>query len=170
MIDVEVLYEVSEQRICSRWRQQHAKAEAGQDVLGGRWVPSEYAREVYDPATGRSRPEAAARALAEQCTAVSRFRLLRTTAERAKSHLLPVVEVDLRRGADGALVPTDLVGTLAQVQVSRPPVAGAATDPWPYSGVRPGSRQMSCAGCERGNVHGCGTARGPGRDRIRAGR
>lgn len=140
VIDVEVPYEVSEQRIRSRWREQHAKAEAGQDELGGRWVPSEYAREVYDPDTGKSRPEAAARALAEQCPAVSRYRLLRTTTERAKPHLLPVVEVDLSRGPDGALVPTDRLGTLARAQASRPPVAGRDyRPPGPSRGRGPGA-------------------------------
>ena len=113
VIDVEVPYEVSQQRIRSRWQESYVEAEAGEDKLGGRWVPSEYAREVFDSETGKSRSEAAARALAEGCPAVSRYRLLRTGAERAhKPHLLPVVEADLSRGPDGVLVPTSQVKML----------------------------------------------------------
>ena len=66
---------------------------------------------------------------------MSRYRLLRTTAERAKPHLLPVVEVDLSRAPDGVLVPTDRLGTLAGAQASRPPVAdraGRVATSWTY--------------------------------------
>lgn len=81
VVDVEVPYEISAVRIAGRWRESYEKALAGENALGGRWVPSEYAHDVYDGPGGLSKPEAVARALAEQCSAVDRYRVWRTTAE-----------------------------------------------------------------------------------------
>lgn len=74
MIDVEVPFELSAARIRIRWERAYASALEGGDSLGGRWVPSEYARSVYERSYGRSKSEVAARRLAEQCPAVSRFK------------------------------------------------------------------------------------------------
>lgn len=115
VIDVEVPYELSEERIRGRWEHAYAGALEGGDSLGGRWVPSEYAREVFDGPGGMSKPEVAARALAEQCPAVSRYRVFRTTAEEAHAaesegrSAHAAVEVDRSRGSrNAALVDTSL--------------------------------------------------------------
>lgn len=103
VIDVEVPYEVSESRIRGRWKGAYEEALAGGDGLGGRWVPSEYARGVFDGPDGKSRPEAAAGNLAEQCPAVLRYRVYRTTAEQAaEARPKPVLEADKSRHERGA--------------------------------------------------------------------
>ncbi|NMF09993.1 zeta toxin family protein [Corynebacterium xerosis] len=48
VIDVEVPFELSEERIASRWRGDYLNALEKGEGLGGRWVPSEFAREVLD--------------------------------------------------------------------------------------------------------------------------
>lgn len=54
VIDVEVPYEVSEERIRNRWEHAYTTALDGGDSLGGRWVPSEYARDVFNGPGGTS--------------------------------------------------------------------------------------------------------------------
>ncbi|PPG37859.1 toxin component of a toxin/antitoxin system [Rathayibacter sp. AY2B5] len=65
VIDVEVPFELSESRIAGRWQQSYERALDGADELGGRWVPSEYARGVYAgprrPLPPRGRRRAAGR-------------------------------------------------------------------------------------------------------------
>jgi len=97
------------------------------ESLGGRWVPSEYARDVFDGPGGRSKPEAAARSLAEQCPAVGRYRVFRTTAEEAHAAASAgrpaqaTVEVDKSRSArDGTLIDTALARTQQRAVVARP--------------------------------------------------
>lgn len=131
VIDVEVPYELSEERIRGRWEHAYTTALAGGDSLGGRWVPSEYARDVFDGPGGRSKPEAAARSLAEQCPAVGRYRVFRTTADEAQAAASEgrpaqaTVEVDKSRSArDGALIDTALARTQQRAAVARP----ASTD------------------------------------------
>jgi predicted kinase len=46
--DVEVPFELSERDIAQRWRESYENAVATGEGLGGRWVPSVYAREVLD--------------------------------------------------------------------------------------------------------------------------
>lgn len=118
VLDVEVPYELSEERIRSRWEHAYATALEGGDSLGGRWVPSEYARDVFDGPGGKSKPEAAARALAEQCPVVGRYQVFRTTAEEARvAHVegrpaQAEVEVDKSRNSrSAALVDTALTHT-----------------------------------------------------------
>ena len=113
VIDVEVPYELSEERIRGRWENAYRTALDGGDSLGGRWVPSEYARDMFDGPDGRSKPEAAALALAERCPAVSRYRVFRTTAKEARAadaegrFAQATVEVDRSRSSrSGALVDT----------------------------------------------------------------
>lgn len=109
VVDVEVPFEISETRIRSRWVEAYTEAlETGQD-LGGRWVPSEYARDVFDGPDGSSKSEAAARRLAHECDAVTRYQLFRTTLAQTVSddRPTPTLEVDLiRETPGGALVET----------------------------------------------------------------
>ena len=81
VIDVEVPYEISESRIAKRWQQSYEGALEHGEGLGGRWVPSEYARSVFDGPDGRSKPEVAAEGLATNCANVMRYRVHRTTQE-----------------------------------------------------------------------------------------
>lgn len=130
VIDVEVPYELSEERIRGRWQQAYTTGLEVGDSLGGRWVPSEYARDVFDGPDGSSKPEAAARALAEQCPAVSRYRVFRTTMDEARSAAAESrlaqsrVEVDKSRSQRGsALLATALARTQTRAAASRPPAA-----------------------------------------------
>jgi chloramphenicol 3-O-phosphotransferase len=127
VIDVEVPYELSEERIRSRWEHSYATALDGGDSLGGRWVPSEYAREVFHGPGGLSKPEAAARSLAEQCPAVGRYRVFRTTLEEARAAeadgrpARATVEVDKTRNARTSnLVDSPLAGTQNRAAGARP--------------------------------------------------
>lgn len=107
VIDVEVPYEISEQRIATRWQESYEKAltKDGEE-LGGRWVPSEYARDVFDGESGRSRPEIAAERLASECAAVTRFRRFRTVLDGEGNTVGPNLERDLvRESKGGPLVP-----------------------------------------------------------------
>jgi chloramphenicol 3-O-phosphotransferase len=114
VVDVEVPYELSEQRIRSRWEHAYVVALNGGDALGGRWVPSEYARDVFNGPGGQSKPEAAARALAEQCPAVSRYRVFRTTAVQVQElNAKRAVDVDMSRTSPGGVL---METTLADAQ------------------------------------------------------
>lgn len=97
LVDVEVPYEISEARIAKRWREQLVDAERGAHELGGRWVPSEYARGVFDGPAGRSLPEVIAETIAGEYPAVARFRRYRvTTMETGTEPARGVWEVDRR--------------------------------------------------------------------------
>ncbi|PPF14682.1 toxin component of a toxin/antitoxin system [Rathayibacter sp. AY1D1] len=114
VIDVEVPFELSEARIAGRWQDSYERALAGADELGGRWVPSEYARNVYAGPGGRSLPEFAAEQLADTGSTVMRFRRYNTPAEGQPR----TVEVDKSRTAFGRpLIDTALAQ--AQATVSR---------------------------------------------------
>lgn len=98
VVDVEVPYEVSEARIRQRWKERYAEAVAGRDVLGGRWVPSTYAREVYAGPGRSSMPRESARRLAEECQAVTHYRVYFTSPEEAKKvTAVPTLEVNQAR-------------------------------------------------------------------------
>ncbi|GAA3288117.1 hypothetical protein GCM10020260_26030 [Nesterenkonia halobia] len=134
VIDVEVPFDVSSQRIEQRWHQARQHAEASPGSLGGRWVPSEYARAVYDGPDGMTKPEHAARQLAESCPAVMRYRIHRT---RSQAHgLRGGWEVDQSRMRPGsALVPTETAEVQARVRANRPvrthrPDAGVERCDW----------------------------------------
>lgn len=102
VVDVEVPFEVSEERIVQRWSEAIAAAEAGQDPLGGRWVPSAYARPLFDTEHGRARSQDAA-ALLAQNPAVDRYERHFTSMEEHRAALesgrraMPVKELDLAR-------------------------------------------------------------------------
>ena len=104
VVDVEVPYEVSEARIRGRWAQAYTEAlETGED-LGARWVPSEFARDVFAGPDGASKSEASARRLATECPAVTRYQLFRTTAAQAAAEAWPTpqLEVDMTRDQPGS--------------------------------------------------------------------
>lgn len=113
VVDVEVPESVSQDRIRSRWEQAYETAERDGDGMGGRWVPSEYARDVFNGPDGKSKPEHAAQVLAETCPAVTRYRVYRTTEEQAKeAQPKPTVEKDLSRANAGSpLVDTQQLET-----------------------------------------------------------
>lgn len=102
VVDVEVPFEVSEERIVQRWAEAIASAEAGQDPLGGRWVPSAYARPLFDTEHGRARSQDAA-ALLAQNPAVDRYERHFTSLEEHRSALdsgrraTPTKELDQAR-------------------------------------------------------------------------
>ncbi|MDR1441789.1 MAG: zeta toxin family protein [Bifidobacteriaceae bacterium] len=75
VVDVEVPFEVSAAAIRERYRDGYERALAGEETLGGRWVPSEYARGVFNGSGQPSKPELAARVLAERCPMVMEYRL-----------------------------------------------------------------------------------------------
>ncbi|NQX34725.1 zeta toxin family protein [Herbiconiux sp. VKM Ac-2851] len=111
VIDVEVPYELSESRIRARWEHAYADALNGAGALGGRWVPSEYARAVFAGPDDPSLPEVAARSLAVSCPAVSHYRVFRTTMEQAhEPHAQPTVDVDMMRSSPSEPL-TDSVST-----------------------------------------------------------
>lgn len=103
VVDVEVPFELSAARIRTRWEHDYAAAVGGGDALGGRWVPSGYARDVFHGPDGGSKPEAAARRLATGCPAVRRYRVFRTTADPSGAGWVgPRVVADMSRAAHGA--------------------------------------------------------------------
>jgi hypothetical protein len=104
VIDVEVPYSVSEERIRGRWREAHEKAGQETDGLGGRWVPSEYARDVFSGPGGAAKSEAIAYKLAQTCPAVSAYQLHRVTAEMVTSETpypTPILKRDMIRRNPG---------------------------------------------------------------------
>ncbi len=134
VIDVEVPYALSEERIASRWRGDYLDALEKGEGLGGRWVPAEFAREVFNGPDGKSRPEAAAQILAESAPNVVRFSRYRTEREGAPR----VLEVDkVRVQPGGPLV--DRQGTLLSnaVQASRATKGRGASGASPSTGRRP---------------------------------
>lgn len=104
VIDVEVPFELSQKRIRSRWEKQYLEAlksgpnGEGNEHLGGRWVPSEYAREVFDGPNNLSKPEMVARRLANDCEAVTQYSVYRST----ESHPDRVLDIDMQRAEPGA--------------------------------------------------------------------
>lgn len=98
VVDVEVDFAISRDRIKARWQRARQEAEQTGDGLGGRWVPSEYARGVFSGPEGESKPQHAAAELARSCTAVTRYRVYRTTAEQANENTAtPVLESEMTR-------------------------------------------------------------------------
>ena len=140
VLDVEVPYELSESRIRARWESVYATALEGGDSLGGRWVPSEYARGVFDGPGGKSKPELVARKLAEDCPAVRQYRLMRTTLVDGQPH--QELEVYRRRAAPGE--PLKNVTAAPKAEQLKPPRrsidyrVAPAPEPPRQSGSSPG--------------------------------
>src|SRR5690606_20408070 len=104
VLDVEVPFEISAARIEQRWRESYVAALQGADPMGGRWVPSEYARGVYEE-DGTSKPARNAEALAQRCPVVMTYQAVDNTNLDA-----PRVITDLaRREVGGPLWPADAV-------------------------------------------------------------
>lgn len=103
VVDVEVPFELSEKRIRERWEEAYRKGLSGADPLGGRWVPSEFARSVFDH-EGASLPRANALRLAEVRESVLRYRVYYTSMEQAQEtgFVEPSLEVDRSRAYRGA--------------------------------------------------------------------
>ncbi|MFT4187351.1 MAG: zeta toxin family protein [Aeromicrobium sp.] len=122
VVDVEVPFEVSEERIVQRWQHAMQEAEAGEaDALGGRWVPSAYARPLFDTEHGRSKSQDAAARLAESCSCVIRYERHYTSVEEHRASLRegreaqPVREVaKVRMKPGGRLEPEQSVGRLSE--------------------------------------------------------
>lgn len=103
VVDVEVPFALSEQRIRSRWKRSMWPLSKGGEGLGGRWVPSEYARDVFSGPEEHSKPEHNARLLAERCPAVADYRVYRTGMEQAHlERAVPALEVRRQRSRPGA--------------------------------------------------------------------
>lgn len=112
VVNVEVSFEISEERIAQRWQESYelaltnANSADPHERLGGRWVPSEYARDVFNGPFDRSRSEVAAEALAKNCMAVKRYRRFRTVRDADGRDHGPTLEVDQSRHPGSArLVP-----------------------------------------------------------------
>ncbi|MET4224583.1 zeta toxin family protein [Oerskovia enterophila] len=127
VVDVEVPYELSQARIAQRWRQSYEGAVVTGDGLGGRWVPSIYARDVFNGPEGRSRSQESAAALATTCPAVVRYRRFWTEAENTPMR----VETDkgrFQRG--GELVDHSLITARTRSATS----SGTSTRPTTHRG------------------------------------
>jgi len=106
VLDVEVSAELSQARIEHRWALAYRNALTGVGSAGGgRWVPSEYARMVFDGPQGPGGPwrsEVAAERLAQTCPVVLRYQVLRTAGGREQVLAgQPQLEVDLARSGPG---------------------------------------------------------------------
>lgn len=110
IVDVEVPYAVSEAAILQRWEEKYAQARDGQEgALGGRWVPSSLAHDIFDGPDGRSRPEAVARELAQNNGSVSSYQLWRRNSATETAHR----ETHLGRPhRDGPLMDSEAAGAL----------------------------------------------------------
>jgi hypothetical protein len=88
VVDVEVPFEVSAERIVQRWQHAMQEAESGKaDALGGRWVPSAYARPLFETEHGRSKSQDVAVRLAEDCSAVVRYERHYTSIEEHRASM-----------------------------------------------------------------------------------
>lgn len=121
VIDVECSYEVSAARIEYRWREvtRQFLSDEVDPGLGGRWVPSEYARPLF-PAEldGRSVCEGIARDLAERCPVVWRHELHRVTDPAGAPQLVSARE---RAQIGGVLVDADAARAAGPSLIQRGP-------------------------------------------------
>lgn len=128
LIDVEVPFEVSADRIEQRWQSAMRDAEAGvTGALGGRWVPSTYARPLFETTHGRSRSQDVASRLAENCVSVMRYerhftsRAEHEASQREARGAKPVLELRMTRAQIGApLIDAKLAATLNRAAIARP--------------------------------------------------
>ncbi|WP_221739816.1 zeta toxin family protein, partial [Arachnia propionica] len=93
IIDVEVPEAVSREAIRQRWRDGYETTLTDPQGLGGRWVPSEYLREVFNGPDGRSWPEHNAETLARTTPEITRLRRYRGTTVTGER----ILELDLHR-------------------------------------------------------------------------
>ncbi|MDO5645808.1 MAG: zeta toxin family protein [Dermabacter sp.] len=98
VVCVDVPHNVSEHRIRQRWSEAYQETLAGRgDLMGGRWVPSDYAAAMFDRTKGVSRSRQSAEMLAQKVSAVQRLRVFRTPLPDAAMELA----LDLRRHHPG---------------------------------------------------------------------
>jgi chloramphenicol 3-O-phosphotransferase len=118
VVDVETTFEISAARIEQRWHARYVAALESGDPreLGGRWVPSEYPRDLFATAGGRSRSEEVARTLTESCDAVMRLEVYRVATATSSPTLHDALERP-RRG--GPLVDAAAAEAARVVQISR---------------------------------------------------
>lgn len=96
LIDVEASFEVCSARITDRWVKACQEAIKSADGLGGRWVPSEYVRGLFND-DGTSVSEGIAKTIAESSSAVMQYQVFRTP-ELDKD---PILELDVSRKGRG---------------------------------------------------------------------
>jgi len=99
IVDVEASYEVSSDRVENRWIQAYREAVETGDGFGGRWVPSEYIRGIFQK-DGQAVSEGIAKTIAENSPAVVRYQVFR--AYEADNE--PVLETDLSRRNPGSIL------------------------------------------------------------------
>ncbi|MGC0269428.1 zeta toxin family protein [Glutamicibacter soli] len=103
IVEVRVPFEVSQQRITRRWEEAYEASLHGEDDLGARWVPYQFARKVFDAPGDKSKPEIIAEKLAFQSPAVLRYRAYRTAdSDTADADDFGSLEVDMSRAGYGA--------------------------------------------------------------------
>jgi predicted kinase len=104
VIDVEVPFNVSAERVARRWRDDYIDARLGKNPDGGRWVPEDYVRSVYANSVDNP-PRPGARAVCQesalrltaQCDSVTQYTRYWTPAPGAKR----VIEINRGRANVG---------------------------------------------------------------------
>lgn len=129
VVDVETSYEISAARVEQRWRQvtRDFPADPASTGLGGRWVPSEYARALFPSELGgRSVCEGVARELADTCEAVWRHEVFRVSDPAGS----PVRESARERArAGGPLFDAAAAQAAREASVGRVPFPGSQQTP-----------------------------------------
>lgn len=133
LVDVEVPFEVSEDRIRQRWQEAMTEAEAGvADALGGRWVPSSFARPLFETSHGRAASQDVAERFAQTCPVVVRYERFFTSETEHRESLqsgrpaVPVKEVHRERvRAGGPLMSPVETATYRAAQAQRRPATPA---------------------------------------------
>lgn len=120
VVDVETTAAISAARVEARWRDVSVNFVDGVDEtgLGGRWVPSEFLRDVFPSGPdGPSVCEGNARRVAQECPAVLEYDLFRVASVTGE----PVRELSMARAARGAaLVDAAAARAVRTAQLGRP--------------------------------------------------
>ncbi|MCL2655077.1 MAG: zeta toxin family protein [Coriobacteriia bacterium] len=99
LVDVEAAYDVAFGRMTNRCVQAYRETLETSDGLGGRWVPSEFVRSIYQ-ADGKSVSECIAKEVAKTSPAVLRYQVFRTPQIDAE----PILELDRSRKEPGGVL------------------------------------------------------------------
>lgn len=130
VVSVQTTRELSQAGIRGRWETEYRAFLEGTSALGGRPVPSEFARDVFGLAGGKSGPEISAdwlRANADTCVGYRVFRRLGDQHE---------LEVHLEKTVKGAWITAEQAAIQARTAKSFPPARPAKA-----SGVSRGPEQ-----------------------------